>query len=58
MTFDYSVSFEYQEAPPDTVKGQVIAATAVTAAARAVKAARVQLPNKRPSSLVIVLEVE
>lgn len=56
MTFKTSVTFEFNEAAPETVKGEIVCGKAETAAHRAVKAAKKARPNTRPSSIVVLLE--
>ena len=56
MTWTYSVTFEFDAAPPETVKGEIVAGKAENALHRAAKAAKNERPNTRFRSLVVLLE--
>lgn len=57
ITYTASVSFEYDEACPQTFRGAIVAANGAQAARRAYEAAQKAFPNSRPKSIVVVLEV-
>lgn len=57
ITYHASCSFEYDLAPVQTSRGEIIAANASLAARRAVEAARKAFPKSSPRSIVVVLEV-
>ncbi len=56
MRFKASVTFEYLEQAPETVRAEIVAGNAHTGASRAVKTARKALPRRRPTSMVVLLE--
>jgi hypothetical protein len=49
-------TFEFDEQAPETVRGEIVAATLNTAASRVGKAARKARPGRRPRAIVVVLE--
>jgi hypothetical protein len=51
-----STTFEYTEQAPETVRTEIAAGTASTAASRAVSQAKRELPGRRPSSILVLLE--
>lgn len=51
-----SVTLEYTEQAPETVRTEIVASSASTAASRAISAARRQLPGRRFASLSLLLE--
>lgn len=55
MIFKYAVTFE-SGGPIETARGEVEATAWHTAAARAIKAARKQIPGKHATSIVVLLE--
>lgn len=57
ITYQASCSFEYDLAPVQTSRGEIVAANASLAARRAVEAARKAFPKSSPRSIVVVLEV-
>lgn len=57
ITYQASVSFEYDLAPVQTYRGEIVAANASLAARRAVEAARRSFPKTAPRSMVVVLEI-
>jgi hypothetical protein len=56
MTCKYSLTFEFDEIAPITVKGEVTALDVRTILARAADDAKEKHPNVKWQSLVIVLE--
>ena len=58
MRYLASVTFENATGRPETHKQVIEAGSHQTAASRAVRAARKMLPNRRPSSIVVVLELD
>jgi hypothetical protein len=50
-TYTFAVTFEFHEQAPETVRGQIAAHTAQTAASRALKQARKAKPKARPAPL-------
>lgn len=56
MKLNYSVSFENETTPVDTVRGTVVAGGPGTAANRAIKLAKKQAKTGRWKSIVVVLE--
>jgi hypothetical protein len=54
--YRYACTFEFDEAAPETVRGEIVAEKPETAAFRAVKAAKTAKPNTRFRSLVVQLE--
>ena len=57
-TFTASVTYEYPQAAPDTIREQIIAASAGKAASSACRLARKRISGRRPSSIVVVLQIE
>ncbi len=57
ITYNASVSWEFDQQPCQTWKGEIVAPSAIRAASRAVQAARKAFPGSRPRSIVVVLEV-
>jgi hypothetical protein len=53
-----SVTFENESSAPETIKATIEAAGHQTAARRALDAAKRALPNRKPSSIVLVLDWE
>lgn len=51
-----SVTFEFDDAAPETVKVQIAAGSPSVACSRAVKAAQKARPNTRFRSLLVLLE--
>jgi hypothetical protein len=58
MRYRASVTFEFLTEPPETVRTEIVAGKPETGAHRALREARRQLPNRRPCSIVVVLELE
>lgn len=58
MRYSASVTFETPAGAPETVKTTIEAASHQKAASRAINEAKVALPNRRPCSIVVVLELE
>jgi hypothetical protein len=56
--FRWCVTFEFDEQAPETVRGEIVAGKAETAAHRAIKAAKKERPNTRARSIVVLLEPE
>lgn len=56
MEFRASVSMEFGQDPPETVRILADCASWQTAAQRAVREARKLLPKRKPLSIVVVLE--
>lgn len=57
ITYTASVSFEYDQAAPQTYQGSIVAANHAQAVRRALTAASRAYPGARPRSLVVVLEI-
>lgn len=55
-TYRASVTFEYGEQAPETARVEIVASNASIAASRSVREARRQLPGRRPSSIVVLVE--
>jgi hypothetical protein len=55
-TYTFAVTFEFDEQAPETVRGQIAAHTAQTAASRALKQARKAKPKARARSIVVLLQ--
>jgi hypothetical protein len=55
--YRYSATYEFDEAAPETVRGEVAARQPHLAAKAALVALKKAHPGRRPTSLVIVLEV-
>ena len=58
MRCSFAVTFEFSEAPPETVRGIVEALEVQTLAARAFRQAKEEKPNMKWSSVVLVLQKE
>ena len=58
MTYSASVTLEFPEAPPETVRVPIVAGNHRKAAWLAVDALLKAHPRRQPSSIVMVLEVE
>ena len=56
MKVAYSATFEFDEAPPVTVRGEVEASSLPTLCARAARDAKAQRPQMMWSSFVVVLD--
>jgi hypothetical protein len=56
--FRYSISFEFDEAAPETVRGELDVSNPRLGARRAVEAAQRAKPNMHFRSLVLLLERE
>lgn len=54
--YRYAITFEFDEAAPETVRGEVVATEASGAARRAVVAAQQAKPHRHFRSLVVLLE--
>lgn len=57
VTYTASVSLEYDYQPVQTVRVEIVAASHIKAASRAVREAIRTFPNARPRSIVVVLEI-
>ena len=58
MRYRASVTFEYDEKAPETLQTTITVPNAALGARRALEAAKAAYPNRRWSSVVIVLERE
>ena len=58
MKYRASVTFETDSSAPETHRVEISAGSHQTAASRAVKAAKTAYPNRRPSSIVVLLELD
>lgn len=58
MRYTASVTFENATGVPETVKTAIVAASHQKAASMAMREAKKALPGRRPSSIVVVLELE
>jgi hypothetical protein len=56
--FAVSVTYEFPTAAPETVKGEFVGGSPQKAASQALRLARTRFPGRRPSSIVVVLEME
>lgn len=54
--WDYTVTFEFEEAPPLTERGQVAAGSLHVACSRAIKEAKKARPRLHPASVVILVQ--
>jgi hypothetical protein len=57
MTYKYSATYEFMEEKPETVTGELNAPSHQSAFRDAMKALRKAHKGRRPSSIVIVLEI-
>jgi len=57
MTYKYSASYEFLEDPPETVRGELQSNQHHLAFKDAMKILRRAHPKRKPSSIVICLEV-
>jgi hypothetical protein len=57
ITYSASVTFETDQQPCRTWRGEIVAANGAQAVRRAYTAASKAFPNSRPRSLVVVLEI-
>ena len=58
MQFRTSVTFEFPTQAPETTRTAIVAGKAETAAHRALRAAKKAMPNRKPTSIVVLLEPE
>jgi len=53
-----SVTFEFPEAAPETARMAIVAGSHQKAASEAVREAKRRFPGRRPSSIVVLLELD
>jgi hypothetical protein len=57
MTYGYSATFEFNSEAPETIKGELDAKSHASAARDAVKKLRAAHPGRKPTSILVLLDL-